>query len=186
MANTPHWTPTPAQVERANVTAFRKKLAGKHGVQLPDYAALHDFSVTHREAFWSGVWELMGVLGERGERVLRDGDRMPGARWFPDARLNFAENLLRGADARRDEDALVFWGEDRVRRRLSWGELRGSVARLARALRQGGVGVGDRVAAYLPNLPEAVIGMLAAASIGATWTSTSPDFGVQGVLDRLG
>jgi acetoacetyl-CoA synthetase len=108
---------------------------------------------------------------------------MPGARWFPGARLSFAENLLR----RRDEsDAIVFWGEDRVRRRISWAQLQDQVSRLSQAMRAAGIQRGDRVAAYLPNVPEAVVAMLAASSLGAIWSSTSPDFGVQGVLDRLG
>jgi acetoacetyl-CoA synthetase len=108
---------------------------------------------------------------------------MPGAQWFPQARVNYAENLLRRRD---DSDALVFWGEDKVRRRLSRRELHAEVARFAQALQAAGVGQGDRVAAFLPNMPEAVIAMLATASLGAIWSSASPDFGVQGVLDRFG
>jgi acetoacetyl-CoA synthetase len=123
------------------------------------------------------------VRGERGERVLLNADRMPGARWFPDARLNFAENLLRKRD---EDDAIVFWGEDKVLNRLTHAELYRAVAHLAAALRDQGVEPGDRVAAYMPNMPETVIAMLAAASLGAVFTSASPDFGVQGVLDRFG
>ena len=123
------------------------------------------------------------MIGEKGERLLVDGDRMPGARFFPDARLNFAENLLRGSG---QGDAVVFNGEGRVSRRLSWDELRAEVSRAQQALRALGVEKGDRVAAMLPNMPEAVIGMLAATSLGAVWSSCSPDFGVRGVLDRFG
>jgi acetoacetyl-CoA synthetase len=115
--------------------------------------------------------------------VLVDGDKMPGARFFPDAKLNFAENLLRRRD---DADAIVFWGEDKVRRRLSFGELHDAVSRTAQALEDSGVKAGDRVAAFMPNMPETVIAMLATASLGATFTSCSPDFGQQGVLDRFG
>lgn len=122
------------------------------------------------------------MVGERGERILADPERMPGARWFPDARLNFAQNLLRD---RANPEALVFWGEDKVKRTMTRAELRRQVAQFAAALTAAGVGVGDRVAAYLPNLPETIIAMLATASIGAVYTSTSPDFGVQGVLDRF-
>jgi acetoacetyl-CoA synthetase len=128
------------------------------------------------------LWDFCGVRGDPGGSVLLDGDRMPGARWFPEARLNFSENLLRRRDA---ADAIVFWGEDRVRRRLSHHQLYDQVACVARALQASGVRAGDRVAAILPNMPEAVIAMLASASLGATWCSCSPDFGVQGVVDRF-
>ena len=180
----PLWTPSPERVAAANMTAFKDRIAAAHGVDLPDYAALYDWSVANLEAFWTAIWDECGVVAEtRGERVLVDGDRMPGARFFPDARLNFAENLLR----RRDRgDAIVFWGEDRVRRRLSFAALYDSVSRLAQALEAEGVGPGDRVAGYLPNMPEAVVAMLATASLGAVWSSASPDFGVRGVLDRFG
>ncbi len=181
------WSPSAERVAAANVTAFRHAVQKRWGVSLPDYEALYDWSVAHAEQFWVSVWDGDGggeaVIGERGETVLVDGDRMPGAQWFPQARLNFAENLLR---LRGGDDALVFWGEDKVKRRLSHGELYGAVARLAAALKAQGVVAGDRVAAYMPNMPETVIAMLAAASIGAIFTSASPDFGVQGVLDRFG
>ena len=149
----------------------------------PSYADLHRWSIEDRGAFWSLVWEFCGVIGERGDRALVDGDRMPGAAFFPDARLNFAENLLRKSGA---SDAIVFRGEDKVERRLSWDELRALVSRLQQAMRALGVKPGDRVAAMLPNMPEAIAGMLAAASLGAIWSSCSPDFGVEGVLDRFG
>ena len=183
----PLWTPSAERVADANVTAFRLAAEKRWGVTLPDYAALYDWSVAQPEQFWVSVWEGdgtgAGVIGERGQRVLVDGHRMPGAQWFPDARFNFARNLLRSRDA---HDAIVFWGEDRVKNRMSHGELYRAVAHFAAALREQGVVAGDRVAAYMPNLPETAIAMLAAASIGAIFTSASPDFGVQGVLDRFG
>jgi acetoacetyl-CoA synthetase len=179
----PLWSPSAERIEFANVTAFRRQAARRWGVSLPDYEALYAWSVAEPEQFWASVWEDGGVIGERGERVLADGHRMPGAKWFPEARLNFAQNLLRSRDA---HDALVFWGEDKVCNRLSHGELYRAVAQFAAALREQGVVAGDRVAAYMPNMPETVIAMLAAASIGAIFTSASPDFGVQGVLDRFG
>ncbi len=180
----PLWRPSAEQVKRANMTAFMERVNGAHGTALADYSALYRWSVENPADFWSMVWEFGGVVGERGvDPVLMDGDRMPGARWFPDARLNFAENLLRRRD---DTPAILFRGEDRVRRELTWAQLHDQVSRLARALEDMGVGAGDRVAGYLPNMPEAVIAMLAAASLGAIWSSSSPDFGVQGVLDRFG
>ena len=177
------WVPSANRIAAANITAFARSAEAKWGVTLPDYPALHAWSVEQPEQFWTSVWDDGKVTGERGDTVLIDGDRMPGARWFPDARLNFAQNLLRSRD---DGDALVFWGEDKVINRMSHGELYREVARFAAALREMGVGKGDRVAAWMPNMPETIVAMLAAASIGAIFTSASPDFGVQGVLDRFG
>ena len=176
------WTPSPERIAGANLTAFMRVAAARWQRSLPDYAALHRWSVDHPEEFWRSMWEYGEVRGDPGPVVVA-GAGMPGTRWFPEARLNFAENLLR---ARDDGDALVFWGEDKVRRRLSRGELFLQVARLAAAMRAEGVRAGDRVAAYMPNLPETVVVFLAAASLGAVFTSASPDFGVQGVLDRFG
>ncbi|MGD9871036.1 MAG: acetoacetate--CoA ligase [Thauera sp.] len=183
----PLWAPSAERLAGANVTAFRLAAEKRWGLTLPDYDALYAWSVAQPEQFWVSVWEGdgigAGVIGERGERVLVDGDKMPGAKWFPDSRLNFARNLLRSRDA---HDAIVFWGEERVKNRMSHGELYRAVAHLVAALREQGVVEGDRIAAYMPNMPETVIAMLAAASIGAIFTSASPDFGVQGVLDRFG
>ena len=176
------WHPTPAWRAQTRLTAFEAALA-RAGHQFEDYAALHRWSVQEPAEFWRTVWDFSGVIGDRGETVVADADKMPGARWFPEARLNFAENLLR----RRDEtDAIVFWGEDKVRRRLSFNQLHAEVARLVLSLRAMGIRPGDRVAAYLPNMPEAIAAMLASAAIGAIFSSCSPDFGVRGVLDRFG
>jgi acetoacetyl-CoA synthetase len=160
-------------------------MASRTAKPFADFAELHRYSIEHPAEFWSALWDFTGVLGDKGAApYLTDGERMPGARFFPGGRLNFAENLLRFKD--RDGDALVFWGEDKVKRRMSWRELGEEVARAAEALRQAGVGVGDRVGAILPNMPESIVSVLATASIGAVWSSCSPDFGVQGVLDRFG
>ena len=179
----PLWQPSARRVADANLTTFMRFLHDGYGVDVTGYAELYDWSVAERERFWHAVWQFCGVVGStQGDKVLVDGERMPGAQWFPDARLNFAENLLR----RRDEaTAIVFWGEDRVTSRVTYSELYGEVSRFAQALRAAGVKTGDRVAGYLPNLPGTVIAMLAAASIGAIWSSCSPDFGTQGVLDRF-
>ncbi len=180
----PLWRPSQALMERANVTRFAREAIRRWNLGLNSYPDFYRWSVKQPEQFWQSVWTFCDVIAsERGTRVVADRDKMPGARWFPDATLNFAENLLRRRDS---EVALVFWGEDKVKRRVSHAELYTQVSRLAKALRAAGVKAGDRVAGYLPNLPESIMAMLAASSIGAIWSSCSPDFGVQGVLDRFG
>ena len=179
----PLWTPSAARLAGHPMTHFRAAAAEWTGLPFPDHDALHQWSIDDRAAFWDLVWDFCGIVGEKGERLLVDGDRMPGAQFFPDATLNFAENLLRKSG---DTDALVFWGEDRVKRRLSWDELHALVSRLQQALLDAGVTAGDRVAAMMPNMPETIAAMLATASIGAVWSSCSPDFGPRGVLDRFG
>ncbi len=182
-AEQPIWTPSLFRIADANLTRFMA-FAGTPAAPAADYDALYRWSIADPAAFWDSVWQFAGVIGDRGNcPALADGDRMPGARWFPGARLNFAENLIRGPDA---EPAIVFRNERGVRRELDWQELRAEVARIAAGLRADGIGPGDVVAGFLPNLPETVIAMLAAAAVGATWTSCSPDFGIQGVLDRFG
>jgi acetoacetyl-CoA synthetase len=173
----PLWTPSPERAAKTELARFMK-LAGKSS-----YAELHRWSIEHSADFWSAVWDFSAVRGEKGREVVADASRMPGARWFPQARLNYAENLLRN---RSSADAIVFWGEDRIKRRLSHRNLHALVSRMARALGDAGVQKGDRVAGYLPNVPEATAALLATASLGAVWSSCSPDFGVQGVLDRFG
>ena len=179
------WQPSAQRITDATITHFGRELTAQTGVALSDYGSLWRWSVANKEAFWRALWDYTGVVGTRGERTLVDGNRMPGARWFPDARLNFAENLLTRRPAEDTGDALVFRGEDKIARRVSHAELVASVARVAAALKAEGVGQGDRVVGYLPNMPEAIIAMLASASLGAVWSSCSPDFGVQGVLDRF-
>ncbi|MBI4194000.1 MAG: acetoacetate--CoA ligase [Betaproteobacteria bacterium] len=180
----PLWQPSPERVAAANLTAFMRFVRERYGASAGDYSQLYAWSVTDTERFWHAVWTFCRVIAAtQGDSVLAGGREMPDARWFPEARLNFAENLLR----RRDRAAaIVFWGEDRLKSRVTCAELYGEVSRFAQALRAAGVTAGDRVAGYLPNLPGAVIAMLAAASLGAIWSSCSPDFGVQGVLDRFG
>ena len=178
------WEPSrerAAATQLARLATEAGRLAGR---DLSRYAALWRWSVDEPEAFWRLMWKFGGVIGDGpGARALIDGAKMPGAKFFPDAKLNFARNLLRRKD---DADAIVFRGEDKVKRRMTWRQLNAEVARLHHALKAAGVGRGDRVAAQLPNMPEAIIAMLATASLGAAWSSCSPDFGVQGVLDRFG
>jgi acetoacetyl-CoA synthetase len=170
----PLWTPSPERAASTELARFMK-LAGKSS-----YAELHRWSVEHSADFWQLVWKFGEVRGNPGARTVIDPERMPGAKWFPEGRLNYAENLLRGSGD------IVFWGEERIKRRLSHAQLQQLVSRLAQALADAGVKKGDRVAGYLPNVPEATAALLATASLGAVWSSCSPDFGVQGVLDRFG
>ncbi|MFO1323849.1 MAG: acetoacetate--CoA ligase [Burkholderiales bacterium] len=180
------WEPSPQRVAQANLTAFAAAVAARHGVDVATYAKLWHWSLDHKWDFWRAIWDYAGVLGAPGDRVLEDAERMPGARWFPDAKLNFAQNLLERRPADDATDALVFWGEDKVRRAVPHRDLHAQASRVAAALAAQGVGVGDRVAAYLPNMPETVMALLGASARGAIWSSCSPDFGVQGVLDRFG
>jgi acetoacetyl-CoA synthetase len=180
----PLWQPSAERIAQANVTRFMQDVERVWAVPMPDYESLWRWSVDRPEDFWLSVWNFCDIRAEkRGERVLADGDRMPGARFFPDARLSFARNLLRRRD---DTPALIFRGEDKVRRELTWAQLYNEVSRMAQAMRAMGLKAGDRVAAYMPNMPETVIAMLAANSLGAIFSSASPDFGVQGVADRFG
>ncbi|AZO32110.1 MULTISPECIES: acetoacetate--CoA ligase [unclassified Mesorhizobium] len=182
-ADTPLWTPTQDKIASAPMTAFMKAAEAKSGKAFSSYAELHRWSIDDREAFWSLVWDFCGLVGDKGERALIDGEKMPGAAFFPDAKLNFAENLLKKTGGGL---AIVFRGEDKVEHRLSWNELHALTSRLQQLFLSLGVGEGDRIAAMMPNMPETVAAMLAAASIGAVWSSCSPDFGEQGVLDRFG
>ena len=177
------WTPSPDRIAQAAITRFAAEAGRRFGRHLPDYKSLHDWSTQRPDQFWDMMWDWANIRGDKGAIVAQNLDKMPGAAWFPEAKLNFAENLLR----RKDEaQAIQFWGEDKVRRSLSWRQLYDQVSRMMAAMKAAGLQPGDRVAAYLPNMPEAPIAMLATAGLGAIWSSASPDFGVQGVLDRFG
>jgi acetoacetyl-CoA synthetase len=170
-------------MEASPMYAFMQACNREYGLTLSGYEELHAWSISDRETFWTAIWDFCGVKGERGARALISGDVMLEARFFPDAKLNFAENLL---SAEGSGDALIFRGEDKVQDRWSWDRLRSLVSQLQQAYRALGIGEGDRIAAMMPNMPETLACMLAAASIGAVWSSCSPDFGEQGVLDRFG
>jgi acetoacetyl-CoA synthetase len=176
------WSPAEQRIAETNLTRFIGRIAEQHPA-VTDFASLYQFSIRHPQQFWAAVWDFGGVIGERGERILADANQMPGARFFPDARLNFAENLLRWRD---DHPAIIFQSETGQTRQLSYAELHDEVARVAQALRAHGIEAGDRVAGFMPNVPETAIAMLAAISLGAIWSSCSPDFGTAGVVDRLG
>lgn len=178
------WRPSPERIERANLSRFIRFVQQEYDSNVLDWHSLYEFSIRQPQRFWLAVWEFCGIRASGSfDEVLVDGERMPGARWFPGVRLNFAQNLLRYQDERL---ALLARGETGPRRELTYAELYREVARVAAALKAAGVRAGDRVAAYMPNIPETVIAMLAATSLGAIWSSTSPDFGVSGVVDRFG
>ena len=180
---TPHWTPSAARIAAAQLTAFHA-FARERGAPGGNYSSLWQWSVDEPAAFWSAVFDFAGVIADRGpDPVLRDAERMPGATWFEGTRLNFAENLLRGTGS---GPAIIARDERGRRREMSWDQLRAEVARVADGLRASGIVAGDRVAGFMPNLPETLVAMLATTSLGATWSSCSPDFGIRGVLDRFG
>ncbi|MCY1503992.1 Acetyl-coenzyme A synthetase [compost metagenome] len=182
--NQPLWSPSPERIAATRMDAFRRHVNQRHGLQLSDYAGLHAWSVARRADFWQAIVDFFGVNFRTPPRaVLEEGPAMPDARWFPGATLSFAEHLLH----RRDRHpALVAVGEDGSREVLGYAELATHVAGLQKSLRAVGIGPGDRVAACMPNTWQTVVGMLAATSLGATWSSCSPDFGTQGVIDRFG
>ena len=180
----PIWTPSEQAIENAQLTQFARHVVRKYRLELNTYPDFYQWTIDNPEEFWSEIWDWCGVIAsKKGSTVLVDGDRMPGAKWFPEARLNYAENLLKRGD---QGDALVFWDETGFRRRVSFSELTSGVSRAAQALQQLGMRPGDRAAAFIPNLPETAMLALAAISQGMVWSSCSPDFGVDGVLDRFG
>ena len=180
----PIWSPSPERIAASRLSEYRAFVEAHGGPEGDDYDVLHAWSIEQPAAFWQSVWDYTGICSsERAETVLKDGDRFPGAQWFPGARLNYAENLLARGEF---GPAIIGYLETGARSELSWPELKQGVARIAGALTALGVEPGDRVAGMLPNVPETLVAMLATASIGAVWSSCSPDFGVNGVLDRFG
>jgi acetoacetyl-CoA synthetase len=178
------WHPSPQRIADANLTRFMQCLNARRGTRLHDYSELYAWSIARPEEFWSELARFADVRADFGAGpVIENPGQMPGARFFPHARVNFAANLLKFDD---EQPALVFRNERGTRRVLSYRELRLEVVRIANGLSACGVVAGDRVAGFLPNLPESTIAMLATASLGAIWTSCSPDFGVHGVLERFG
>jgi len=176
------WSPPPGFAERSRMARFLAEVEARRGERFDDYAAAWRWSVDDLEGFWGAVWEHFDIAGERGERVLGSAE-MPGAEWFPGARLSYVEHLFRQASDARP--ALVVASEGAAPREVSWAELEAKVGAAAAALAGLGVEAGDRVAAYLPNGEEAVVAFLAVASLGAIWTCCSPDFGAQSAVDRL-
>jgi acetoacetyl-CoA synthetase len=178
------WEPSEERIKQSNVMAFITAVEADWNINLRDFEELYEFSIQETEKFWQSLIGFADVIAETwGKTVLENPDKMPGSVWFPNAKLNYAENLLRRKDG---SDALVFWGENTVKLRFSHKELYNEVSRVAQAMQTMGLVAGDRVGGYMPNMPQTIIAMLAAVSVGAIWSSCSPDFGVQGVLDRFG
>jgi len=178
------WKPTEEQIKNTNMYLFMKVVNQRFGLSISEYDALYRWSVDHLSDFWGTFWDFAGIKALTSyDQVIDNPNKMPGAKWFSGARLNFAENLLR---YRNEQIALIFRGEDHERRVVTYGELYDEVSRLTKALRDLGIQPGDRITGFMPNMPETIIAMLAAVSLGAVWSSCSPDFGSNGVLDRFG
>ena len=180
----PLWEPSEQRIKDSNMFRFMQSVNQTQGINCTDYNELYQWSVENIAAFWAEMWRFAAIKSSKEyQRVIDDPTKMPGAHWFTESMLNFAENLLRYQD---EKMALIFRGEDTVRRSLTYKELYAATAKVAAALRQAGIVAGDRVVGFMPNMPETIIAMLAATSIGAIWSSCSPDFGIKGVLDRFG
>ncbi len=178
------WKPSAEQIEQTNMYRFMNSINERHNRNFSEYSALYEWSVENIADFWAAMWEFVDIRASKPyDQVVDDVTKMPGAHWFAGTRLNFAENLLRFRDG---QVALTFKGEGRDAVHLTYAELYDEVARLARSLRDMGIAPGDRVVGFMPNMPQSIIAMLAAASMGAVWSSCSPDFGIKGVLDRFG
>jgi acetoacetyl-CoA synthetase len=178
------WKPSDESIRQSNMHRFMQCINSKYNQKFTHYAPLYAWSVRNIADFWASLWEFADILHSKPyDQVVDDLDKMPGARWFPGAQLNFAENLLRHRDGRT---ALIFKGEGQPSVKITYAQLYDEVARIAQSLRALGIKPGDRVVGFIPNMPQAIIAMLAATSIGAIWSSCSPDFGIKGVLDRFG
>jgi acetoacetyl-CoA synthetase len=178
------WQPSEEQIKKTNMYRFMNFIDERFGKDFKEYEQLHQWSIDNVSDFWAAFWEFADVIhSEPYDQVVDDDTKMPGAKWFSGARLNFAENLLRYRD---DQIALIFKGEAQASTKMTYAQLYDEVARLARSLRDLGIQPGDRVVGFMPNMPQSIIAMLAATSLGATWSSCSPDFGIKGVLDRFG
>ena len=172
------WQPTAERISQTNMFKFMGFINQRYGKNFEDYKSLYDWSINNIKDFWASWWNFADIISSAPfNAVIDDLSKMPGAKWFSGAKLNFAENLLRYRD---EHNAIIFYGEDQVRRRMTYSQLYDEVERIASALKNAGVQTGDRVAGFMPNMPETIIAMLAAASLGAIWSSCSPDFGIKG------
>ncbi|PIE44134.1 MAG: acetoacetate--CoA ligase [Gammaproteobacteria bacterium] len=182
--NKPIWTPSAETCENANISRFRSYLASLYGAIPSEYNLFHAWTIANKAKFWQGIWDYFQVKGDYNpDTILQNEDQMPGAKWFEGASLNFAQNLLSRND---DRPAVIAYKENGERDEISYAELNNEVALLSHALKQAGVSKGDRVAGFVANCTESIIAMLATTSLGAVWSSCSPDFGLNGVIDRFG
>lgn len=178
------WQPSEERIKNTNMYNFIQYVNGRHSLSITNFPELYQWSIDNITDFWAAMWDFADIIHSKPyDQVVDDLSKMPGARWFTGAKLNFAENLLRYRD---DQDAIIFKGENQPSRKLTYAELYDQVARVAASLRQMGIKPGERVVGYMPNMPETIIAMLAGTSMGATWSSCSPDFGFKGVMDRFG
>jgi acetoacetyl-CoA synthetase len=178
------WKPSEEQIKNSNMYRFMNVINEKYHQNFSEFEPLYQWSIENIADFWENFWEFADIIASKPyEQAIDDVAKMPGARWFSGARLNFAQNLLRFRD---DQVALIFKGEGQQSTRMTYAELYDEVARLAKSLKSAGVQAGDRVVGFMPNMPATIVAMLAATSLGATWSSCSPDFGIKGVLDRFG
>ena len=178
------WSPSKNKIENTSLYNFIKHVNSNYKTKINNFLSLHKWSVNSRSDFWNEVWDFYKIIGDKGNKPYLDPENnLPGTQFFPNGKLNYAENMLKKNNT---DSAIIFWSEDKIKKRVNWFELRNQVSAVANYLKKKGIKSGDRVAAYLPNMPETIIVMLATASIGAIFSSASPDFGVEGVLDRFG
>ncbi len=178
------WKPISERIKKTSIYEFIQFVNLIYKIKIENFISLHKWSVENRSDFWNEIWDFYKIIGNKGHKPYLDPENnLPGTQFFPSGTLNYAENMIKKNNT---DPAIIFWSEDKIKKRISWFELRNQVSAVANYLKKKGVKNGDRVAAYLPNMPETIIVMLATASIGAIFSSASPDFGVEGVLDRFG
>ena len=177
------WKPNKDQIKNSQMEAFRLQVNSRYDINLKDYMDLYKWSINNISDFWKAIWGFMSIEHSTNfSAIIDDEKKMPGAKWFPDTKMNYAENLLR---IRSDKSAILFKNENNLVKNISYRELYDLVEKVSSALRCIGIKSGDRIAGFMPNIPETVISMLATSSIGGIWSSSSPDFGIKGVLDRF-
>ena len=177
------WSPSEQRIKSSQMSKFKENINEKYNLTPDRFSELHNWSIENKSDFWSSIWDFFKIIGSKGtEPYIEPSNKMPGSKFFPNGSVNYAENMLSGNVS---GPAIIFKSEDKIRKELSWKDLKSQVASLANFLKKEGVVRGDRIAAYMPNVPETVIMMLATSSIGAIFSSASPDFGVDGVLDRF-
>ena len=178
------WRPDLDKKKNTSLYEFIEHINSRYEMEIDNFETLHKWSVDYRGYFWEEVWNFFNIIGQKGDcPYLEPENSLPGTKFFPNGKLNYAQNMLKKSD---DDVAITFWSEDKIKKKLSWYDLKNQVAAVANYFKSKGIKKGDRIAAYLPNLPETIIVMLASSSIGAIFSSASPDFGVEGVLDRFG